>query len=93
MPEPPVVRQGGDINDTIPITMYDLTKRAVKRVSQKEAARRGGWKVAPHTRRKHYHRYWVGKGENRHLEPRLLESMKINRGEKTPSVITHSVGL
>lgn len=34
--------------------------------------------MTPHTRRSHAHRYWVGKGENRHLEVRWLQDMKIN---------------
>lgn len=95
VPEAPVVRQGGDISDTVPIAMFDLTKRTVKRVTQKEAARRGGWRMIPHVRRRHPHRYWVGKGADKHLEIRWLESMNINRQreEDTHSVTVHNVGL
>lgn len=79
VPSVPIIRQGGDVSDIVPIAMYDLTKRTVKRVPRKEEARRSGWKMTPHTRRRHPHRYWVGKGENRHQEVRWLESIHINR--------------
>lgn len=94
IPASPVVRQGTDIDNIVPIAMFDLTKRTVKKVSQKEAAHRNGWKVVPHVRRRHPHRYWVGKGKDKHLEVRWLESMAINRKQKElPSVTVHNVGL
>ena len=79
IPSVPIIRQGGDVSDIVPIAMYDLTKRTVKRVPRKEEARRSGWKMVPHTRRRHPHRYWVGRGENRHQEVRWLENIHVNK--------------
>ena len=93
IPSAPIIRQGGDISDIIPIAMYDLTKRAIKRVPRKEEARRSGWKMTPHTRRRHPHRYWVGSGENRRQEIRWLESIHINKQSEdaVPAVTVHEV--
>ncbi len=93
IPSAPIIRQGGDISDIVPIAMYDLTKRAVKRVPRKEEARRSGWKMTPHTRRRHPHRYWVGSGENRRQEIRWLESIHINKQSEdaVPAVTVHEV--
>ena len=93
IPSVPIIRQGGDISDIVPIAMYDLTKRAVKRVPRKEEARRSGWKMTPHTRRRHPHRYWVGSGENRRQEIRWLESIHINKQSEdaVPAVTVHEV--
>ena len=93
IPAVPIIRQGGDVSDIVPIAMYDLTKRAVKRVARKEEARRSGWKMTPHTRRRHPHRYWVGRGENRHQEIRWLENIHVNKQNKDalPAVTVHEV--
>lgn len=93
IPAVPIIRQGGDVSDIVPIAMYDLTKRAVKRVARKEEARRSGWKMTPHTRRRHPHRYWVGRGENRHQEIRWLENIHVNKKNKDalPAVTVHEV--
>jgi hypothetical protein len=93
IPSAPIIRQGGDISDIIPIAMYDLTKRAIKRVPRKEEARRSGWKMTPHTRRRHPHRYWVGSGENRRQEIRWLECIHINKQSEdaVPAVTVHEV--
>lgn len=92
IPDIPVIRQSSSITNIIPIALYDLTKKAVKRVPDKEAAERGGWKMVPHVRRRHPHRYWVGTGENRHLEVRWLENMNINQDkDQTLAVTVHSV--
>ena len=92
-PVVPIIRQGGDVSDIIPIAMYDLTKRAVKRVARQEAVRRSGWKMTPHTRRRHPHRYWVGRGENRHQEIRWLENIHVNKQSEdaVPAVTVHEV--
>lgn len=93
IPAVPIIRQGGDVSDIVPIAMYDLTRRAVKRVARKEEARRSGWKMTPHTRRRHPHRYWVGRGENRHQEIRWLENIHVNKQNKDalPAVTVHEV--
>ena len=93
IPAVPIIRQGGDVSDIVPIAMYDLTKRAVKRVARKEEVRRSGWKMTPHTRRRHPHRYWVGRGENRHQEIRWLENIHVNKQNKDalPAVTVHEV--
>ena len=93
IPSVPIIRQGGDVSDIVPIAMYDLTKRTVKRVPRKEEARRSGWKMVPHTRRRHPHRYWVGRGENRHQEVRWLENIHVNKQNEStvPPVTVHEV--
>lgn len=78
----------------IPIQLYDLTARTVKKVSDDETLRRSGWKMVPHVRRRHPHRYWVGTGGNRHLEVRWLEDMHIHGDEEQEnptSVVIHPV--
>lgn len=70
----PPIRQGEDI----PLwSMHEVTARTVKRSVHREH-NACGWKMPPHIRRAHYHSYWVGKGENRHLERRLLEPVRVN---------------
>lgn len=67
--------------------LHEVTARTVKRIPQKDAILRGGWKMIPHIRRRHPHRYWVGKGEKRHLETRWLEPMHIH-GDKKDKMAT-----
>ena len=71
----------------------EVTVRTVKRIPQKEALQRGGWKMIPHMRRGHPHRYWVGKGEQRHMEIRWLDPMHINaKAKKTAGeTIVHEI--
>lgn len=49
--------------------------------------------MTPHTRRRHPHRYWVGRGENRHQEIRWLENIHVNKQNKDalPAVTVHEV--
>lgn len=77
----PVLRMGPPLED-IPFEMYDLTPRTVKHVPNKTVYARHGWNMRPHSRRAHPHRYWVGSGEDKHLEVRWLEKMKINAKER-----------
>lgn len=93
IPSIPIIRQGSDVSDIVPVAMYDLTKRTVRRVPGKEVVRRNGWKMTPHTRRRHPHRYWVGRGEDRHLEVRWLETISVNKkdNEAVPAVTVHEV--
>lgn len=73
----PAVYEGYDIagEDFI---LNDITVRTVKRVPRKDAETRIGWHVRPHVRRGHPHRFWVGSGEERHLEVRILKPMQVN---------------
>lgn len=71
------------------LELFSVTAAAVRRIPTGELQRRFGWKMVPHTRRRHPHRYWVGKGEDRHMEVRWLEEMHINAGqgiEQLPAV-------
>lgn len=73
------------------LTLYELSPRSVKQISRKERASRYGWKMPTHIRCGHYHRYWVGTGENRHLEYKWLEAVIINAGEGAQSSRTHDL--
>lgn len=64
--------------------LNDITVRTVKRVTRKEAETRVGWHMRPHIRRGHPHRFWVGSGEDRHLETRILQPMQVNCSESGP---------
>lgn len=82
------VRQGDALEDVPFIEMFDLTPRTVKRIPNKTAMRRHGWSMKPHSRRQHPHRYWVGSGENKHLEVRWLAKMQINSKDKPVKTTT-----
>lgn len=75
------LRTGYNISDTS-INLFDITTRTVKRPAKKEMERRTGYRMTPHVRRRHLHRYWVGSGENKHLEVRWLDNMRINAKDK-----------
>jgi len=89
-PEPPLMRMGEDI---LPPTLYSVTTKTVRRIPQKELIHKHGWKMIPHVRRGHPHRYWVGRGEERHMEVRWLKEVKVNASEKQPisSTVIHRV--
>lgn len=76
------VRQGASIND-IPLNVFDVSVNMLKRAPKKQTEHYSGWHMVPHVRRRHPHRYWVGSGENRHMEVRWLEPMHINKSEET----------
>lgn len=79
----------GDVLEDIPFhEMFDLTPRTVKRVSNQAVMKRHGWSMKPHSRRQHPHRYWVGSGEDRHLEVRWLAKMQINSKDKQVKTTT-----
>lgn len=73
--------------------VFDITSRTVKRVLDGEAAKRNGWVMTPHIRRRHPHRYWVGSGETRHLEVRWLDEMGIHmkEGENVGITVVHEL--
>lgn len=86
-----IVRVGYSLSDEL-IDLNDVTARTVKRVPAKDTAQRVGWTMRPHARRAHPHRYWVGKGSERHMEVRLLAEMHINCKEKyTPDTVIHEI--
>lgn len=72
------------------LRLLDVTRRAVKAVSHRERISRYGWKMPTHVRRGHIHRFWVGSGDNRHLEERWVDAMVINRDGEA-AVRTHEV--
>lgn len=76
------LRTGEDIGYVPMPDIFDLTKRTVKRMPRPKAESGGGWHMIPHTRRPHPHRYWVGSGENKHMEVRYLNSIRIHPGER-----------
>jgi len=84
------IRSGYCIADEEPedVVLFDLTPRTVKRAAREEAHRRCGYKMVPHIRRRHPHHYWVGSGDDRHLEVRWLDSMRINAGDKETTATT-----
>lgn len=78
----------GEIIEDSPIEIFDLTNRTVKRSPESEKKARAGFKMRPHERRRHPHRYWVGHGEDKHLETRWLEPIRIHAKDKTPHATT-----
>lgn len=75
--------------EAVPLEMFRITGKAVRRAPKSETEKFNSWKMIPHVRRRHIHHYWVGHGANRHLEARWIESMKINCKENTniPTVV------
>ena len=86
----PEYRVSSDLEYT-PFELFDLTNRTVKRVRQTERLARAGWKMPPHTRRPHPHRYWVGSGANKHMEVRWLERMQIHKDQPIETTTIHNV--
>lgn len=82
------IRQGDVLEDIPFVEMFDLTPKTVKRISNKTVMKRHGWSMRPHSRRQHPHRYWVGSGENKHLEVRWLAKMQINSKDKLVKTTT-----
>ena len=89
----PFLVNGYTLNDE-PFTLLDITPRTIKAVPSKHIAARIGWKMRPHVRRAHPHRYWVGRGENKHLEIRFVESTPVNcNNEKIQPTVVHKVDI
>ena len=44
-----------------------------------------------HSRRGHYHRFWVGKGENKKLQTKWVNATVINEGKSTLNKVVHTV--
>ena len=79
-------RNGYDI-DLDQIRLLDVTTRAVKNTTRKARMSRYGWRMPTHVRQAHKHRFWVGSGENRHLEERWVDTMIINKDNESNGVI------
>ena len=60
----------------MPAQIFDVSGSNVRR-ARAEMERIYG-KKSPHLRRRHVHHYWVGKGIDRHLEARVLETIHVN---------------
>lgn len=71
--------------------VYDVTERTVRKIKHKEFVSRTGWHMCPHIRRGHVHRFWVGTGENRHLEARQLDEIRVNCKGEDPQAVVHAI--
>ena len=81
----------GNIIEETPFELFEITSRTVKRVKEEERKVHGGWKVIPHSRRPHPHRYWVGKGADRHMEVRWLDRMHIHKDQAANKTTIHQI--
>lgn len=80
-------KETSNVRYTAPLDMpelniFDVSLKVFKRAPKSTTERYMKWHMAPHTRRRHPHRYWVGKGAERHLEIRWLEPMRINASDE-----------
>jgi len=87
----PVLYRNGELIEDVPFELFSLTESSIVRQRQEEKIIRMGWKMTPHTRRPHPHRYWVGKGATRHLEVRWLERIQIHKEQKVESTTIHTL--
>ena len=87
--EVPVSAAGYDVS-LDGIRLLDVTQRAVKTVSHRDRVSRYGWRMPTHVRRGHIHRFWVGSGDDRHLEAKWVEPIVVNR-DLDPVIRTHEV--
>jgi len=81
----------GDTIEEVPFELFKVTNKAVVRQQQKEQKIRMGWKMVPHVRRPHPHRYWVGHGANKHLEVRWLDRIQIHKDQTANKTVIHRV--
>ncbi len=92
-------KEKGDIHISydIPVTeLFNVTASTVKRRKGKSdyvPGANGGWVMIPHSRRPHPHRYWVGHGENKHLEVRWLAEIKVHADKQSESTSIHRMEL
>lgn len=87
----PALYREGELIEDVPFELFSLTGKAVIRQRQEEQLIRNGWKMTPHTRRPHPHRYWVGKGAERHLEIRWLERIQVHKEQQTETTTIHTL--
>lgn len=90
-PIDPLYYQVGQTIEDSPFELFSVTNKTVKRQRQEERKIRMGWKMTPHVRRPHPHRYWVGKGAEKHLEVRWLERMQIHKEQSAEKTILHQI--
>lgn len=96
---PPILRIGGVLDEEFPLVLtpsarlFELTPRTIKVIPKKEITSRYGFRMPPHIRSAHPHNYWVGRGEERHLEVRYLKSIKVNakKSEFMPTTVIRNI--
>lgn len=74
----PTVHTGYSVGTEPSLQLFELSESGVKKVSNRDLVRRHGWQMSPHMRRRHPHRYWVGSGDNKHLEVRWIDEIRVN---------------
>lgn len=87
----PLAYRYGETIENAPFELFSVTPKTVKRQRDEEKKIRMGWKVTPHIRRPHPHRYWVGHGANKHLVVRWLDSMQIHPEQTAKKATLHKV--
>jgi len=87
----PLAYRVGQVIENAPFELFSVTQKTVKRQRQEEKKIRMGWKVTPHVRRPHPHRYWVGHGAEKHLEVRWLDRMQIHKDKTADKTTLHQV--
>lgn len=91
-PDPePLSYHIGHIIENSPFELFAVTAKTVKRQRQEEKKIKMGWKVVPHVRRPHPHRYWVGHGADKHLEVRWIERVQIHKDQTAEKSTLHQV--
>lgn len=81
----------GDTIEEIPFELFKITDKSVTRQQQNERKIKMGWKMEPHVRRPHPHRYWVGHGANKHMEVRWLDRIQVHKDQITSKSVIHRV--
>ena len=81
----------GEAIESAPFELFSVTPKTVKRQRDEEKKIRMGWKVTPHVRRPHPHRYWVGHGANKRLVVRWLDSIRIHPEQTAKKATLHKV--
>lgn len=87
----PLAYRYGESIESAPFELFSVTPKTVKRQRDEEKKIRMGWKVTPHVRRPHPHRYWVGHGANKRLIVRWLDSMQIHPEQPAKKATLHKV--
>lgn len=87
----PLAYRYGESIEGAPFELFSVTPKTVKRQRDEEKKIRMGWKVTPHVRRPHPHRYWVGHGANKRLIVRWLDSVQIHPEQPAKKATLHKV--
>lgn len=91
IPYDPLAYRYGEAIESAPFELFSVTPKTVKRQRDEEKKIRMGWKVTPHVRRPHPHRYWVGHGANKRLVVRWLDSIRIHPEQTAKKATLHKV--